>query len=369
VLYVQSLFFVVKDCGSKMSIEFVFRLVGMVVFAIIGVQSASLFRPSNPDESIRLITALTLAGAALGLLIAPYLTTRPFNFVRARLKKMPASQLLSGVIGLAIGLAVAALFNPSLSALPEPYGNILPVAVSILFGYIGAAVMVMRQHDILNAIGPRLTLSGSFLDFGRKAVEDVMLLDTSVIIDGRIADISRTGFIRSTMLVPGFILNELQHIADSPDPLRRNRGRRGLDLLRRLQEESVAPVKITDLDIENVQNADEKLVLLAKQLGCPIITNDFNLNSVARLQGVAVLNINELANAIKTVILPGESITVKIIQEGKERDQGVAYLNDGTMIVVENGRQFIDREIEVGVTKVLQTSAGRMIFARIENRK
>jgi uncharacterized protein YacL len=349
-----------------MSVEFVFRLVGMVIFAIIGVQSVALFRPDNPEESIRLIIVLTLAGAALGLLIAPYLTTRPYHVIKEKLKQIPASHLVAGVIGLAIGLAVAALFYPSLSALPEPYGNVLPVAISILFGYVGASVMVMRQNDLFNAIGPRLTMGGSFLDFSRKVAEDVVLLDTSVIIDGRIADISRTGFIRSTMLVPGFILNELQHIADSPDPLRRNRGRRGLDLLRRLQEESLTPVKITDLDVENVQNADDKLVILAKQLGCPIVTNDFNLNSVARLQGVTVLNINELANAIKTVILPGETITVKIIQEGKERDQGVAYLNDGTMIVVENGRKFINAEIDVGVTKVLQTSAGRMIFAKLE---
>jgi uncharacterized protein YacL len=352
-----------------MSVEFVFRLVGMVLFAIVGVQSAAFFRPDSPEESIRLIIVLTLAGAALGLLIAPYLTTRPYRYIKKRLKKIPASSLLAAVIGLAIGLAVAALFYPSLSALPEPYGNVLPVVASIVFGYIGAAVMVMRQNDIFSALGPRLTLGGSgssLFDFARKSVEDVALLDTSVIIDGRIADISRTGFIRSTMLVPGFILNELQHIADSPDPLRRNRGRRGLDLLRRLQEESLAPVKITDLDIENAQNADDKLVILAKQLGCPIITNDFNLNSVARLQGVTVLNINELANAIKTVILPGETITIRIIQEGKERDQGVAYLNDGTMIVVENGRELIDKEVDVNVTKVLQTSAGRMIFAKIE---
>jgi uncharacterized protein YacL len=349
-----------------MSVEFVFRLVGMVVFTIIGAQSVALFRPDNPEESTRLIIALTLAGAALGLLIAPYLTTRPFNMARAKLKQVPAPQLVSGVIGLAIGLAIAALFYPSLSALPEPYGNILPVAISVLFGYVGAAVMVMRRYDILSAVGPRLTLSNAFLDSRRKAAEDAVLLDTSVIIDGRIADISRTGFIRSTMLVPGFILNELQHIADSPDPLRRNRGRRGLDLLRRLQEESLTPVKITDIDVENVHNADDKLVTLAKQLGCPIITNDFNLNSVARLQGVTVLNINELANAIKTVILPGETMTVKIIQEGKERDQGVAYLNDGTMVVIENGKRSIGKEVEVGVTKVLQTSAGRMIFARIE---
>ncbi len=348
-----------------MSIEFVFRLAGMVVFAIIGAQSAVLFRPDSPEISTRLIIVLTLAGAGLGLLIAPYLTTRPFNTIRRKLNQVPASQLLFGVIGLAIGLAVAALFNPSLSALPAPYGGLLPVFNSILFGYVGAAVMVMRQQDILNLIGPRFTFNSSLLDFGRKS-EDVVLLDTSVIIDGRIADISRTGFIRSTMLVPAFILNELQHIADSPDPLRRNRGRRGLDLLRRLQEESLTPVKISDLDIENVPGADEKLVLLGRQLKCPIITNDFNLNSVARLQGVTVLNINELANAIKTVILPGETIGVKVIQEGKERDQGVAYLNDGTMIVVENGRPYINREIDATVTKVLQTSAGRMIFARLE---
>jgi len=352
-----------------MSVEFVFRLVGMVIFAIIGVQSVALFQPENPEMSTRLIIILTLAGAGLGLLVAPYLTTRPFNAIRAKLRQIPAVQLVAGVIGLAIGLAVAALFYPSLSALPEPLGNILPIAVSIVFGYVGAAIMVMRRHDILNIFGPRLTLGNTLLESGKKIGADVVLLDTSVIIDGRIADISRTGFIRSTMLVPGFILNELQHIADSPDPIRRNRGRRGLELLSRLQEESVTPVKITDLDIEQVQNADDKLVMLARQLGCPIITNDFNLNSVARLQGVTVLNINELANAIKTVILPGESIAVKIIQEGKERDQGVAYLSDGTMIVIENGRPFIGREIEVGVTKVLQTSAGRMIFARIEDKR
>jgi uncharacterized protein YacL len=193
-----------------------------------------------------------------------------------------------------------------------------------------------------------------------------LLLDTSVIIDGRIADVSKTGFIRNTMLVPRFVLNELQYIADSADVLRRNRGRRGLEVLNRLQDESIVPVQISDLDIDGVKGADDKLVLLGKQLSCPIVTNDFNLNSVARLQGVIVLNINELANAVKTVILPGERISVKIIQEGKERDQGVAYLNDGTMIVVENGRHSLDQIKDVTVTKVLQTNAGRMIFAKME---
>jgi uncharacterized protein YacL len=228
--------------------------------------------------------------------------------------------------------------------------------------------MVMRQNDIFNLVGgPRVIAGNPFGNPGRSPIEDVLLLDTSVIIDGRIADVSTTGFIRNTMLVPRFVLAELQYIADSPDLLRRNRGRRGLEVLKRLQEESIIPVQITDIDVEGVKGVDDKLVMLAKQLGCPIVTNDFNLNSVAKLQGVIVLNVNELANAIKTVILPGETIRVKMIQEGKERDQGVAYLNDGTMIVVENGRHFLNQTVTVTVTKVLQTNAGRMIFAKMED--
>jgi uncharacterized protein YacL len=347
-----------------MSVEFVFRLVGMVVFAIVGVQSRYLFQPGTPAQSARLIIVLTLAGAGLGLLVAPYLTVRPFRSAQAKVKQLPASKLISGVIGLAIGLAVAALLYPSLSALPEPYGGYLPVVVSIIFGYIGMAVMVMRQHDIFNLIGPRF-IPGGASGFSRTNA-DVLLLDTSVIIDGRIADVCQTGFVRSTILVPRFVLNELQYIADSPDPIRRSRGRRGLEILERLQESAIIPVQVTDLDIDGVKGADDKLVLLAKQLGCPIVTNDFNLNSVAKLQGVVVLNLNELANAVKTIILPNETIEVKILQEGKERDQGVAYLNDGTMIVVANGKQFLDSTIHVKVTKVLQTNAGRMIFADVE---
>ena len=348
-----------------MSVEFVFRLVGMVVFAIIGVQSSFLFQPGNPN-SARLIIILTLSGAALGLLVAPYLTTRPFYIIQAKLKQIPASQLVSSVIGLAIGLAVAALLYPSLSTLPDPYGGVLPIVISIIFGYIGLAVMVMRQHDIFNLIGPRISTGGRQDNFGRKATDDVLLLDTSVIIDGRIADISQTGFIRNTLLVPGFVLQELQYIADSPDPLRRQRGRRGLEILERLQKESLVPVQISDLEVEGVKGVDDKLVLLAKQLDCPIVTNDFNLNSVAKLQGVIVLNINELTNAVKTVILPGEMIKIKIIQEGKGQDQGVAYLDDGTMVVVENGKRFLTKNISAVVTRTIQTNAGKMIFARME---
>jgi uncharacterized protein YacL len=196
----------------------------------------------------------------------------------------------------------------------------------------------------------------------------VVLLDTSVIIDGRIADISHTGFVRGTLVVPRFVLYEIQHIADSPDAVRRNRGRRGLDMLNRLQKESVVPIRITDLDIEDVREVDDKLVMLAKRMRCPIVTNDYNLNRVAELHGVPVLNINELANAVRAVVLPGESLGVHIIQEGKELGQGVGYLDDGTMVVVENGRKSIGQQVGVIVTKVLQTSAGRMVFAQPEGR-
>ena len=195
-----------------------------------------------------------------------------------------------------------------------------------------------------------------------------VLLDTSVIIDGRIADISSTGFIERELVVPRFVLNELQHVADSPNALRRNRGRRGLNMLRRLQEDPIVLVRVTDMDIEGVREVDDKLVLLAKRLHCPIITNDYNLNRVAELQGVRVLNINELANAVKAVFIPGESLDVKIVQEGKEAYQGVGYLDDGTMIVVEDGHSRIGQSVEVVVTKVLQTAAGRMLFARQTNR-
>jgi uncharacterized protein YacL len=226
------------------------------------------------------------------------------------------------------------------------------------------AVMVMRHQDIFNVVSMRLVREGGFRSSARARNGDVVLLDTSVIIDGRIADISQTGFIGETILVPRFVLNELQHIADSSDALRRNRGRRGLDMLNKLQKDSVVPIRITDMDIEDVREVDDKLVMLAKRLHCPIITNDYNLNRVAELQGVVVLNINELANAVKAVFLPGETMQVRIIQEGKEVGQGVGYLDDGTMVVVESGRRYMNKTIEATVTKVLQTAAGRMIFAQ-----
>ncbi len=353
-----------------MSIEFIFRLIGMVVFATVGWRIGEALS-TQPDRDIRFILVLLLAGAALGLLITPWLTLRPYRWFRRQVRRVPAQQLLAATIGLIIGLIIAALTAFPLSLLPEPFKNILPFVSLILFSYIGAWVMIMRERDIFNLFGGRLARDAAR---GKTPASDApsertILLDTSVIIDGRIADISRTGFLDGVLTIPRFVLNELQHIADSSDALRRNRGRRGLDMLNKLQKDSVVPIRITDMDVEDVREVDDKLVRLAKQQHAPVLTNDFNLNKVAELQGVRVLNVNELANALRAIVLPGENMHVKLVQEGKELGQGVAYLDDGTMVVVENGKKFIGSSIDVTVTRMLQTNQGRMIFATPSNGK
>lgn len=353
-----------------MSIEFVLRLIGMVVFAIIGWRIGEALS-SQPDRDIRFILVLLLAGAALGLLITPWLTIRPYRWFRRQVRRVPAQQLLAATIGLIIGLIIAALTAFPLSLLPEPFKNILPFVSLIVFGYVGAWVMIMRERDIFSLFGGRFAREGARgkTVTSEAASERIILLDTSVIIDGRVADVSRTGFLDGVLTIPRFVLNELQHIADSSDALRRNRGRRGLEMLNKLQKESVVPIRITDMDVEDVREVDDKLVRLAKQLHAPVLTNDFNLNKVAELQGVRVLNVNELANALRAIVLPGENMHVRLVQEGKELGQGVAYLDDGTMVVVENGKKFIGTSIDVTVTRMLQTNQGRMIFATPTNGK
>jgi uncharacterized protein YacL len=348
-----------------MSFEFVLRLVGMVVLAVVGWQVGISLSTESFEIQGRYVIVLSLAGAALGLILTPFLTTRPYRKARQQLRQIPAQTLVAVVIGLIVGLVIAALMAFPLSFLPAPFGEVLPFVGVVLFSYLGIALMVMRQRDIFGVIGGRL--AGRVGTSTQSGTNNYILLDTSVIIDGRIADISQTGFIMGEMLVPRFVLNELQHVADSPDSLRRNRGRRGLEILNNLLKDSSVMVRVTDMDVEDAHQVDDKLVLLSKQLHCSIMTNDYNLNRVAELQGVPVMNVNELANAVKAVFLPGETIPINIIQEGKEYNQGVGYLDDGTMVVVEDGRPHIGREIEVNVTKVLQTAAGRMIFAKPEN--
>ena len=349
----------------------IFRFFGLILFATAGFylvnQVVPLFFPTVAVLPYAIGSSVVLA--ALGFLIMPAITLNPINRVRSYLSKVSGPTLLSALIGLVVGLIIAALISLPISFLPKPFSSVLPFVAAVLFGYLGAAIAVSRQGDLRDVFqighrGPK----GSHVTTGKWQQDKSILIDTSVIIDGRIVDIARTGFIAGTLVIPRFVLNELQYIADSAESLRRQRGRRGIEVLSDLQKERAITTTIADIDVEGVREVDEKLIMLARQMKAPILTNDYNLNRVAELQGVQVLNINELANAVKSILLPGEILTVNVIQEGKETGQGVAYLDDGTMVVVEDGRNYISKEIEVSVTKVLQTAAGRMIFSKPEVR-
>lgn len=349
-----------------MILDRIFRILGLIVFAIIGWWIGTIItETTNPFTNLRAlqwIVPLTLVGAALGWIVAPWLTTRPALFAIRFIRQIPIEEVLAGAIGLALGLVVAALLVIPLSQLPDPFGSILPFVASIIFAYLGAVIAVLRGPDLVHLFSR--SRRGATRNIETSGQEPrPLLIDTSVIIDGRIADVARTGFLPGPLLATRFVLNELQYIADSADPLRRARGRRGLEVLDDLQSTPAAGLKISDLDAPGVRDVDEKLVALARQHGYSILTNDFNLNRVAALQGLSVLNLNDLANAMKSIFLPGERLRLRVIQEGKEIDQGVGFLDDGTMVVVENGSRYIGKDVDLTVTKVLQTSAGRMIFA------
>ena len=350
-----------------MSIEFLFRIIGMIVFSILGGYLGNYWALAAGGPPVELyIFLLGLCGMLFGLIITPYMTTRPVRALGKIFIRLSAQSLAAALMGLVVGLIIAALLTFPLSLLPGTFGKLLPFIVVVLMSYFGVSIFMMRQNDLFVVLRSISTRSGIEDSAGSAAISRTILLDTSVIIDGRIADIAQTGFLSGTLLIPRFVLNELQYIADSSDSLRRQRGRRGMEVLARLQKETGIPVRISDIDVEGVREVDDKLVLLARQLRCPILTNDYNLNRIAEIQGVIVLNVNELANAVKLVFLPGEMFEVSIIQEGKESSQGVGYLDDGTMVVVEEGVEFLNRKANVVVTKVLQTTAGRMIFARPE---
>lgn len=278
----------------------------------------------------------------------------------SKLKMIPTRDIVLGVCGLLIALLIGVLLNFPLGRIPW-VGPYLSLLVTLLLAYLGVTFTLNRKDEFSFLTNQLLKRP---ISIAEKKKGSGKLLDTSVIIDGRILDISKTGFLEGEILVPGFVLEELRHIADSPDLLKRNRGRRGLDILNKMQKELDIEVSIINKDYEEISEVDSKLVKLAQDDGLVILTNDFNLNKVCELQGVSVLNINELANAVKPVVLPGEEMLAHIIKDGKEVGQGVAYLDDGTMIVVEGGRRFIGDTIEVLVTSVLQTAAGRMIFAK-----
>jgi uncharacterized protein YacL len=296
----------------------------------------------------------TAAGFVVGIIIA-FLVIR----IEKDISKLSVKIIIGGVSGLILGLLISLILGYGLSMVSKIKENqqIIPwvyLLITGIFSYLGIIIGSKKIEEF------------DFEHAETKVAEDNRILDTSVIIEGRIADICDTGFIEGNLIVPRFVLNELQLIADSSDSMKRLRGRRGLDILNHLQKSSNINIEIADQDFPKIKGVDAKLVALAKKLNGKLLTNDYNLNKVAELQGIRVLNINELANAMKPVVLPGEQMIVKIIREGKEAGQGVAYLDDGTMIIVDNAQKLVNANVKVTVTSVLQTTAGRMIFSELK---
>lgn len=363
--------------------EKILRAIFVLLFTVLGIVLSrqgetvlALLQPNSVlTETILGITFMSLAamlvggifGAIIGSFISPYLIKSLFMFtstVEKSLSAMSTQDLIAGTLGLFLGLIIANLVGLAFGSVPY-IGPYVSVALSIILGYLGMHLVVSKKSELAGWL--HLHAEGSFDKKKNKDHHTGKLLDTNVIIDGRVADIYRSGFLEGPIIVPVFVLEELQKIADSSDILKRNRGRRGLDILNHMRKNSKDDVIIVTNDFEDISEVDSKLVKLAREKNYKIVTNDYNLNKVAELQGVAVLNINDLAIAVKPAVIPGEQIFVQLVKSGKEEGQGVAYLEDGTMIVVENGSQCIGKEVPVIITSVLQTSAGKMIFAKLES--
>jgi uncharacterized protein YacL len=338
-------------------ISTVMRILGALVLGFVGLRSGQALAEGREGLPFILFWAVPPVGFALfGALFTPLLALKPLQLFQEWIRQIRPLQLVLGIVGLVCGLLASALLSPWLVALPGVAGFLAPLLVSFVLGILGVAALVSREEEFASLLARYFP--------GRFWPPREILVDTSAIIDGRIADLASTGFLPGALVVPRFVLDELRRIADSPDALRRNRGRRGLDVLGRLRREGHVAVRILDEDFPDTSDVDAKLVRLAKKLSAPILTNDFNLNRIAEVEGIKVLNINQLANAVKVVILPGEEMEVHIVQEGKEADQGVGFLDDGTMVVVEGGRRYLNERLVVTVTRVLQTVAGRLIFAQ-----
>ena len=363
--------------------EKILRAIFVLLFTVLGIVLSrqgetvlALLLPNSVlTETILGITFMSLAamlvggifGAIIGSFISPYLIKSLFMFtstVEKSLSAMSTQDLIAGTLGLFLGLIIANLVGLAFGSVPY-IGPYVSVALSIILGYLGMHLVVSKKSELAGWL--HLHAEGSFDKKKNKDHHTGKLLDTNVIIDGRVADIYRSGFLEGPIIVPVFVLEELQKIADSSDILKRNRGRRGLAILNHMRKNSKDDVIIVTNDFEDISEVDSKLVKLAREKNYKIVTNDYNLNKVAELQGVAVLNINDLAIAVKPAVIPGEQIFVQLVKSGKEEGQGVAYLEDGTMIVVENGSQCIGKEVPVIITSVLQTSAGKMIFAKLES--
>lgn len=285
------------------------------------------------------------------------------SYIAIKLTQLTFEKILLITIGLSLGALIGLLISLPLSKLPSPMGTVLPITLPIVFALTMAVVFYMQHKYISHFFARSSKTTKTTDDSSKKPAEASILVDTSAIIDGRIADIARAGFVPGKLLVPRFVLAELQNIADSSDSMRRSRGRRGLEMLNMLRQNEAVQLDIVEADPKTIKEVDHKLVYLAKKYHTDILTTDYNLNRVATIETVRVLNINELANAIRAVVLPGEEMVVKVVQAGKEKGQGVGYLPDGTMIVVENGDKLIGKEVTAEVTRIFQTVAGKMIFA------
>lgn len=344
-----------------MSVDFISRMLGMGLFAILGARLGVDLSSATSLTPATSTLIFGLLGALVGLILTPWFTTRPVRALSRAVNDLSIEVLGITLLGVVLGLVVGLLAAYPLSLLGAPAGTVLPAAVSIIGAYILGTAAARRSRELWDALVNRggsqrarlLSLSAS-----RQVV-----VDTSSLIDGRIVGIVESGFLSGTIIVPRFVLSELHHVADSSDMLRRNRGRRGLNKLNDLQRSERVVVKIIEEDFDDIPQVDDKLVALAQKLEAAVVTNDYNLNKVASAQGVIVLNVNALANEVKSVYIPGESFHLHIIQEGNQSNQGVGYLEDGTMVVVEHGRQHMDRTIKVVVTRLINRETGRIIFA------
>ncbi|HAJ31790.1 MAG TPA: PIN domain nuclease [Candidatus Atribacteria bacterium] len=311
----------------------------------------------------------TTGGGMFGFLLSLLFNSKIqclFSDIVCRLQKIPTKKFATALIGLIIGLIIANLLAYSLSFIPI-IGYYLPIILSVILGILGINMGINKNDEIINFFGNIRKFNRVRKKENDRYYVHPKILDTSVIIDGRILDICQTEFLEGELIIPRFVLSELQHIADSSDSLKRNRGRRGLDILNKITKIRKNKVKIVGKDYNEPKEVDAKIIRLAKEIKAKVITNDYNLNKVAQLEGIPVLNINDLSNALKAVILPGEEMNTQIIKEGKEPEQGIAYLDDGTMIVVEDGHKYIGKKVNILVTSILQTPAGRMIFGRVKS--
>ena len=338
------------------------RFLGAALGGLIGITlvitQLAVFQPV-PGSTL-LVIAWVVAWIVLGFTLLPYLTVIPAQAALRSVQQLSTAEFVTAIIGLFIGLLLGLLLGLPLANLPPPIGTLAPLGISLFLGLAMVGLTVAKRHDLITAAE-----SMGLLRRGAEATEAVprILVDTSAIIDGRIADIAESGFLYGVLEVPRFVLDEVQRLADSSDSLRRTRGRRGLEILARMRKSGTTPVQVIDEDAPGTPEVDSKLVAIARKNGRAVLTNDLNLNRIADLQGVRVLNVNSLANAVKPALLPGEDLRVRVIQPGKDAGQGVGYLDDGTMVVVEGGAKAIDTELDVTVTRVLQTVAGRMVFA------